>query len=280
MNPISFSNFIYKLSFIKDYNIFNTIFYSLLGIFFYFFIVYPYILFRKIKVNFYFVLSVFCFVIVGAILRMFAFENINFLIHIPSSSNFFSPGFFLTYPNLFLFLSIFFLIIYELAVFFSNVLNKVKEKVLLFISVLILFPFLLLFLINIINWFYFLITIFSVLTIFFIVYFVFKKIKFSLLSSKINKLTFLSQILDSFTTFFSLVFLKNLFIEKHVLSHMLISVNPLFFFVFKIIFCLFLIYLIDKHINNQNLNNYFKLFIIIIGFSTGLRNLFLISLFL
>lgn len=280
MNPVSLSNIIYKLSFIESYNIFNTIFYSIFGILFYFFIVYPYILLRKIKVNFYFVLSVFFFVVIGAILRMSALENINFPIYIAPLSNFLSLGFYLTYPHLFLFLSIFFLIVYELVFFFSNLLNKNKEKVLLFISAIILFPFLSLIIINISNWVYFLILILSVLFIFFVIFLIFKKIEFNLLLSKINKLTFLSQILDSSTTFFSLVFLKDVFIEKHVVSHILISFNPLFFLIFKIVFCLFLIYLIDKYIKESSLNNYFKLFIIIIGFSTGLRNLFLISLFL
>jgi len=56
----------------KGYTIYNTILFSLIGIFVYFFIVYPYLLWRKIKIDFEFIKCVLLFIGVGAILRLFS----------------------------------------------------------------------------------------------------------------------------------------------------------------------------------------------------------------
>ena len=284
MSPINLSNlleFLYNLNIFENgYNLLNTITYSLLGIIIYFFIVYPYLVLRKIKINFNFVLSVIIFVIIGSILRMLSFDFLSFERIITPSTNPLSIGFYFYYPNLFIFLALLYLLIFESSIFLSKKYNLDFQKLMLYISLTLLFPLFLFLIINLVNWVIFFKILFFSSIIFLILFYVFKKIKLTLLSSKISQFAFFSQVLDSFTTFFAISFLKNQFIEKHVLSHFIISINPLLFLFIKIFFCLFLLFLIDRYIKENNLNNYFKLFIIIIGLSTGLRNLFLISLLL
>ncbi len=262
----------------NGYNFLNTITYSIIGVMVYFLVLYPYVLLRKIKVSLRFVYSVFIFVILGAILRMFTMQETVFAGLITASKNPFSLGFYLYYPHLFLFLALLFLIVFELSLFLSKLINKDKEMVLLIFSLIVLFPFLLLLLINLLNWFLFFLILFFVSVIFFLIYYLFYFLKINLLKNKVSSLAFFSQVLDSFTTFFSVVFLKDVFSEAHVFSRLVVSISPFLFIFIKIVLCLLLLYLIDRYVKEVSLNNYFKLFIIIIGFSTGLRNLFLISL--
>jgi uncharacterized membrane protein len=282
MNPLflpKLIEFISKFNLLDNgYNVINTLTYSILGILIYFLVIYPYLVFRRVKINFNFILSVLIFVFIGAILRMFSLEFTSIGGLISVSQNPFSLGFYFYYPNLFLFLALFFLIVFELSNLFSKKFNLNSEKVLIYFSLIIFLPLFLLVLINILNLAYFLKIIFFSILILFIVYYIFRLFKSNLLDKKVNQLTLFSQITDSFTTFFAIVFIKSSFIEKHVLSHLIISVSPYLFLFIKILFCILLIYLIDRYIHDSFLNNYFKLFIIIIGFTTGVRNLLIIGL--
>ncbi|NCP71931.1 DUF63 family protein [archaeon] len=278
MSPISLERVIYYFSKFNlldnGYNIINTLTYSIIGIFIYF-LIYPYLIFRKININFRFILSVFNFVVIGAFLRMLSFSFTSLDFFIPSSNNPFSIGFYLYYPNLFLFLGLLFLIFFELSLFIEKKTKFSFENILLFLSYILLFPLLVLFFINLVNYFLFLKLIFFSSIIFIIFYFIFKK---RLFLKKSSQLAFFSQVLDSFITFYMVSFIPNNFKEIHVLSNFLISLNPYVFLFVKIFLCLALLFIIDKYVKDSSLNNYFKLFIIIIGFSTALRNLFLISL--
>ncbi len=282
MNPINISKLLSTLNQFNllenGYNVINTLFYTLLGVFVYFLILYPYLVFRKVKINFNFIFSVLIFVLIGAILRMFSLEFISINSLVSVSQNPLSLGFYFYYPNLFLFLAIFFLIVFEMSYFFAKTFGYDYEKILIYFSLIIFCPLFILILINVLNWSYFLqILLFSFLILLFIC-FIFKLFNFNLLKSKINRLTLFSQIIDGFTTFFSIVFISNYFVEKHVFSHLIISLSPYLFLVVKIIFCILLIYLIERYLKDSSLSNYFKLFIIILGFTTGIRNLLIIGL--
>lgn len=264
----------------NGYNIINTLTYSILGIIVYFFVVYPYLIFRKVKINLNFILSVCMFILIGSILRMFSLTYTSLGNLIMPSSNPLSFGFYFYYPHLFIFLGLLFLIAFESSLFVSKLYNLNFEKTLIVISSILLLPLLLLFLINLINVFlFFKIILFSSI-LFLIVYYLFKLFNSNFFKNNVSLLALFSQTLDGFTTFFSLVFIKAQFIEKHVVSHLVISISPYLFLLVKISFCVLLLFLIDKYIKNEYLNNYFKLFIIIIGFTTGLRNLFMIALLL
>lgn len=280
MSPVNLSNivsFLSKFSILEnDYNLFNTFFYSFIGILVYFFIVYPYLLFRKFKLDNYFLFSVVLFILIGSIIRMFSFNFFNVFFQV--SKNPLNIGFYLYYPNLFIFLSVLYFFVFELSHLISKKTNFKHQKVIFYFSIALLLPLLFILIINFLNWFLFLKVLFFSFLIFFIFFYTFKKIKIISLECIYSKFAFFSQILDSLTTFFAINFYKGVFYEKHLLSSLILSINPIFFIIFKVLFGLFLLFLIDKLVKDNNLNKYFKLFIIIIGFSTALKNLFILGL--
>jgi len=279
-------NFIFKITSIIDkfnvfensYNIYNTLLFSVIGIIFYFFIVWNYLLWRKVKVDFEFIKSVFIFIVIGSILRLFSqtYTSVGGIINL--SNNPLSLGFYFQFPWMFILLALSFLICFEVSLYLSKSFNCSYNRILQIIGLIILIPLLFLIIININYWLFFLGIIFSSLILLCLFVFIFKFIKNKLLNSKINKLVLLSQILDGVSTFVAIVFFKNIFSEQHVVSSFVLSINPILFILIKIILSLLVVYLIDRFIKNKFERNYYKLFVIIIGFITGLRDLFTIAL--
>ena len=262
------------------YTILNSILYSVIGIFLYFFVAYPYLLLRKIKINLRLILSILIFVGIGGILRIFSQTNTTIGKIIISSNNPLSLCFYFQFPQLFLLLGVLFIIFLEASLYLSKRFKINYNKILNYFSLGLFIPLLLFVLININYWLFFLGIIFSVIIISYLVYFILKLFKSKLLTSKVSKLVLLSQTLDGIVTFTSITFFKNQLIEQHPLSSWIISINPLLYVVIKILFSLFLIWVIDVLVKKEYENNYFKLFIIIIGFTTGFRDLLTLSLLL
>jgi len=262
------------------YTILNSILYSIIGIFIYFFVAYPYLLLRKIKIDFKFILSVLIFVGIGGILRIFSQGGTTIGKIIISSNNPLSICYYFQFPQLFLLLGVLFIIFLETSLYLSKRFKTNYNKILQFLSLGLFIPLLLFVLIKINHWFIFLAIIFSVIVIFYLVYYLFKLFKSNLLVSKVSKLVLLSQTLDGIVTFTSIVFFKNQLIEQHPLSSWILAINPVLYVVIKILFSLFLIWIIDILVKKEFENNYFKLFIIIIGFTTGFRDLLTLSLLL
>lgn len=282
MNPFDIQKIIYfssKLNVLENgYNLINSLIYSVIGVIIYFFVVYPYLLFRKIKINNYFIFSVFFFVVIGAVIKMFSFSQGTLYFVKELSNNPLSLSFYLYYPNIFILLLISYFVIFESSLLISKRFKIDFYKLIFYVSLILMLFFLFILIYNSVNFLFSLkLLLFSVI-IFLVIFFIFKLLKQNMFLKKINSFVFFSQILDSFITFYFTYFFSTQFIEKHVLSNILISISPFLFLIVKILLILFIIYLIDKYIKDLNLNAYFKLFIIIIGYSTALRNLFLISL--
>ena len=282
MNPITIQKTVDVFSklnlFDKGYNIYNTILFSVIGIAIYFFIVYPYLLWRKVKVDFEFIKAVLLFIGIGAIVRLFSqdYSAIGGLIQ--HSTNALSLNFYFQFPQMFILLALAFLIFFEVSLYLSKEVNKPYYKILQLIGLIIFIPLLLYALINITYWNFFILVILFTIVILYLVIGIFKLFKSKLLKPKVNKLVLTSQILDGIATFTAITFLGTRLAEQHVLSSLILSVTPILFIIIKIIFSLFLIWLIDRLVENQSESNYFKLFIIIIGFLTGLRDLLTIAL--
>ncbi|MDD2478182.1 MAG: DUF63 family protein [Candidatus ainarchaeum sp.] len=262
----------------KGYTIFNTVLFSVIGIVVYFFVVYPYLLWRKVKIDFEFIKSVLLFVGIGSIVRLFSQDYLTISKLINVSSNPLSFNFYFQFPQLFILLALSFLIFFEVSLELSKRYNYSYSKILQTIGLVIFIPFLLYVLINIKYLFFFIAIIVFTFLILFLLIKLFKIFKLKILNSKINRLVLLSQILDGVATFFAISFFKDIFTEQHVVSFFILSINPILFVIIKIIISLLLIFLIDKFVTNSSENNYYKLFIIIIGLITGLRDLFTIAL--
>jgi len=262
-----------------SYTVLNTILFSLIGLFIYFFFAYKYLKFRKIKIDFSFIKTVFLLVFIGSLLRLFSEPGLSIPLLVESSSNLFSFNFYLQYPQLFLLLGLFFILFSEISLYFKNKFFWDYNKFLQTIFLIILVPLLFFCLVNLVHSFYFFFVIVISIFCLWLFVLVFKFTKINLFKSKINQFAFFSQILDGFATICAIYFFPNNFVEEHVLPNFLISTSPFLFLVVKLLVCLFLIYIIDNVIKNNYQNNYFKLFIIILGFTTGLRDLFTIGLF-
>ncbi|MCK9293389.1 DUF63 family protein [archaeon] len=262
----------------KGYTIFNTILFSIIGIIVYFFIVYPYLLWRKVEIDFEFIKAVLLFVGIGSIIRLFSqsYSSIGGIINL--SNNPLSFNFYFQFPQMFILLALSFLVFFEISLELSKKLKYSYFKILQVIGLVIFIPLLLYVLFNIKYLIIFLLILIITVLILFLLIKLFKLLKLKLLNSKINRLVLISQILDGVATFFAITFFKDIFAEQHVVSFFILSINPILFVVIKIIISLLVIFLIDKFVKNSSENNYYKLFIIIIGLVTGLRDLFTIAL--
>mgnify|MGYP000878491384 FL=1 len=103
--------------------------------------------------------------------------------------------------------------------------------------------------------------------------FVILRIKWSLIKDKFNLSVLLAHIFDASATFVAIDFYP--YGEQHVLPNALIGLTgtALVMFPLKIIVILFALYVIDSYIEDETIKNMLKLAILILGISTGLRDL-------
>lgn len=103
--------------------------------------------------------------------------------------------------------------------------------------------------------------------------FVILRNKWTLLKDKFNLSVLLAHIFDASATFVAIDFYP--YGEQHVLPNALIGVTgtALVMFPLKIIVILFALYVIDSYIEDKTIKNMLKLAILILGISTGLRDL-------
>lgn len=97
--------------------------------------------------------------------------------------------------------------------------------------------------------------------------------KWTLLKDKFNLSVLLAHIFDASATFVAIDFYP--YGEQHVLPNALIGLTgtALVMFPLKIIVILFVLYVIDSYIEDKTIKNMLKLAILILGISTGLRDL-------
>jgi uncharacterized membrane protein len=87
-----------------------------------------------------------------------------------------------------------------------------------------------------------------------------------------NRLALAAQALDGMATFVAIQFFHCG--EQHFLPQAIISFSPALFPAVKILLVIAILYYLDKEVKNENLKGFIKTLIIILGFSTGLRDLF------
>ncbi len=244
----------------EGYTFLNTFIYSIIvvGVYFLLFSFFK----NKIKIDIYFIRTIIPFLLIGSCLRIFEQENII-------NDSFVS--FFIRVPGLLIFLFIFYMLFFLLFI----KINKQKYNVYLeAFGYLLLFPLLLYLLINLKNYFSFFLIILITFFVCFILFIVFKKI----FINDINKITLLAQTIDGVATTYGVIFYANLLKEVHVLSSLIISINPFLFLIIKIKITIFIIYFIDGCVANINLRTYIKTLLIIHGLLIGFRTLLTIGL--
>jgi uncharacterized membrane protein len=254
----------------------NTLVYSILVIFFYF-LFYKFLK-KQIKIDLHLVKTIICFLFFSAFFRILA-QDFTSLHLINYSSNFYNIGFYLKTPWFLIFICIIYILLLLSSILLKNILNKKFNKNIKYYNLLnyLFTPLFILLIIFIIiysnNLLYLILPLFLSLLLFYIFLFLFRFLNFKILQTKINKLTFFSQLLDSIVTIFALHVFPNILVEKHFISRYICNINLFLFLFLKILFVVIFIYLVDKYIEDRELNIYFKLLIIILGFLISFRNL-------
>lgn len=258
----------------NTYTFVSTITYITLLLIFCFGILYPY--FKKRGwINFSTFASILPYILIGALLRV-AEEPYSAIRLVTPSINPLSWGFWFTTPG-----------IYILMFGGSSILLHLcwvcaKEKSLFYfrtIGWILAGTILLAYLLLLTKPLHFCVTLFAILVVSGLAIFIFYKFKPSYLKEKLNITLLTSQIFDGLATFFAIAFFG--FREKHVLSSWVIQNIGIWAFpLLKITLAIIIIILIERSKTKKNLAllNFARMLISVIGFGTGIRDLFSIGL--
>ena len=256
------------------YNLINTITYGLFALIIYFLLVRPIIKTYLKQLNIKFFLSISFFVLSGAILRVIE-EPYSTMNLINRSTNPLELGFYFITPG------IYFLIlgVIGLSILTTILINKIwnydKINILLGISMIIFLPLLSFAILNRTHLGVFLISLICIGLIVIVIYYTLKLFDIKLSSFELFGL--LGQTTDGFATFAALTFFPY-FSEQHVFSGLLIdNLGAWSFLAVKIMLSLvIMIYLRETKISKFD-KRYILLFLLILGFATGGRDLFSIA---
>jgi len=227
--------------------------------------------FPEIKIDQNFIYSILPFVLLGSLLRILQQENTGVWL-IKHSNSPLEIGFYFHTPGWLLLIGTIFIFCFFLCAFLVK--DKTKYyKFLLPLGIILCLPFLIYIASNIKNYRATLI----IISVVFLIYFVLKKLKLKILVPLENKLVILGQTLDGIATITGLFFFNGLLYEQHPVSRQIISISPIIFPIIKLIFAFVFIIVVDKTIQNKEESTYIKLLVIILGFLTGMRNFFLLS---
>jgi len=151
--------------------------------------------------------------------------------------------------------------------------NKVFPGIGLVLSApLVLFLF-----VNFSNWAGFIAVIVAILAVSFGLYHSLKRIGATKrLATQFNMLVVSGQVIDGIATGFAITFYG--FTEQHPLSSWLINVHPALYITLKVALVLVIVNFVDKEIRKENLQGFIKMFLMILGFATGLASILKIGL--
>jgi len=227
------------------YNVPSTV---IIGILFCFGSMIGFLIFKKlrIKINLKFFLSVSPYILFFAVVRVLRDAEII-------------RSFLFTSPYFYILSGIFLLFAFLSAIFLERKFRIPYSK-LMFVSGIILFS-LSIFQINFIN--------LPALAIFLILLPSLAVI-FLVRTNLENKIALASQVFDGIVTASSIEWFG--YAEKHILPTLIITVNPFLFPVVKILVVILILLFVDKNVRDEELRNYVKYLIAIVGLLTGTRD--------
>ena len=252
------------------YNIVNTLVYGAILLAVAFFVVYPLLHRRGIRFNFGFMLALLPYVLFGATFRVL--EDLALL---PRSCNPLELGFFTYTPGIYI--ATFALVIISLIVAKLVAKKSGKDFNTIFgaIGVVLVLPLIGFHFLQFRAWEGFLAVVAGTATITAAVYYLVPRLHKNLkgfFKDGLNTLAVGAQALDGTATFVATQFYRCS--EQHLLSDAIIGVQPLLFIFVKIALILAILYYVDAEIKNENLRGFIKVFLVILGFATGLRDVF------
>lgn len=250
------------------YNFAETIIYALILIAIAFFVVYPFFDKRKIKFNIQFAIAVLPYIVIGSALRVL--EDLHIL---PRSANPLEIWFYAITPGIYLAIGIFTILALVVSSYASRKMNWNLLNTFRNIGIIGAIPILAIDIVNFripLGLVSFIAILFLAALVSFAVMIVVSAIRKGFFFDKMNVIALFAQMLDASSTFYAVGFLSCG--EQHPLTNAILQVTPALFYVVKIAVVLLILYYVDKELKNQNLKDFIKLLIMILGFAPGIRD--------
>lgn len=260
---------------VQGYNFVNTIIYGSILIGLAFFVVFPLLDRKGIKFNYKFCASLIPYILIGTALR--AINSAGLIPGITKTLNPLEAGFWTFTPGVWLLT----FTITILGLGAASQLEKRKlasfKKVFPGFGLVFSLPLLLFLFINFSNWTGFIAVIAAIAVTSFAIYFALKKLNITRrIATRINMLVVSGQVIDGLATGFAITFYG--FTEQHPLSTAVISLSPAFYLALKVILAIVIVNFVDKEIRKENLRGFIKMFLVVLGFATGLASVLKIGL--
>ena len=250
---------------VRGYNLVNTAVYVTLLLLISFFIIFPFLDRKGIKFDKKFALALLPYILFGSNVRV-----LEMLGHAQKSLNPLETGFWFITPGVW-FLTFALTAIGLLAS--RKIMGENYHKLFAAIGLVFWIPVFLFVAIHYTMWLAFIGTIIAIILVGQIVKFAVGKFtKTVLMKDEMNFLAMQGQAIDGTATAIAISFFN--FTEQHPLSAGIIDVNPALFVIVKIVLILAILHYAEKDIKKENLRNFFKLFLIILGFATGMASVF------
>jgi uncharacterized membrane protein len=255
-----------------NYNLVSTLTYAAILLAVSFFVIYPVLARRGVRFDARFALAVIPYVLWGSAMRILEDLQWSGAQAIPlftRSANPLELGYYFVSPGIYLLVGV--ATIAALLITLRAFGRERFQKPFGIIGLALAVPFLAFDLLHIANGAGFLLTLALFAVLFTAVTLGFRLAKRRLLKDTLNRLAFAGQLLDGTATFMAISFFG--FSEQHVVSSAILGISPLLFPVIKIALILAILYYIDRELQNPNLRGFAKLFVTIIGFAPGIRDL-------
>ncbi|MBN2102276.1 MAG: DUF63 family protein [Candidatus Aenigmarchaeota archaeon] len=265
----------------SGYNPINTFAYALIAIVLCFFVIYPFLNKRKIKFDINFALAVLPYVILGSTVRIFE-ESYSSVFLISRSASPLEFGYYFISPGIYVMIGL--LTIFSLVISLKigrkkkcNPLNVFRN-----VGIILSAPVVSYHMFHFTHIEAFLGILMTTAAVSGVVFLVYRKAKNKLFNDKLNRLTLIGQALDGSATAIILQFYP-VYFEQHFLSSAIIQTfGPFAFLLVKVMVAIVVLYFIDYMLATKgvtkNFAGFVKILIIILGFATGTRDMFSVSM--
>ncbi len=258
---------------VPGYNAVNTMVYGLILIGVAFYVIFPALHKRGIVFDLSFVKTIFPYIIFGSSLRVLEDQHI-----LMRSGNPLEAGFYILTPGIWILTFALLILGMLVGKALAPSLKKKWETITMVFGLVFALPLVAFNLINGKEWAGSIGIIALTLVICWIIFAIAKNRKWSFLDSSLAKLAFAGQMLDASATFIALQFFGCG--EQHVIPRLLFGAfGPVSFFFVKIPLMLLVLHFLTQEFKQADhkdaaLLNFILVFLIILGFATGLRDLF------
>ncbi|MBU2101003.1 DUF63 family protein [Candidatus Micrarchaeota archaeon] len=262
----------------SGYNLVNTLVYAGILLIIAFFVVFPFFKKKGINFDFDFLKAVFPFIVFGSTIRIFE-ENYSAVYFdlFERSTDPLTFGFYTVSPGIYILVGLLTIFSLIISMFIAKRFQKETLKVFMGIGIILSVPVVLYQLLHLTHAFEFFFVLGLTALIVFVLKFLNDKLKQNVLSSKMNLAVLAGQTLDGVATFIALSFFT--YSEQHVLSNFVIETfSPAAFILLKVLLSLIVLWYVDKEVEDEKLRNFIKIFVIIIGFAPGIRDVFSLGL--